>query len=110
MKKSFFLTPPPKELDQQILSFAANYLKSNRRKRIVRNLMAVAATIAIAIGVVFVSLTTVEKNNQQLLLKEQQLLAMADWSLLEQESYNLSTEVNLQPNSLTSLASMVTLR
>ena len=72
--------------------------------------MAVAATIAIAIGVVFVSLTTVEKNNQQLLLKEQQLLAMADWSLLEQESYNLSTEVNLQPNSLTSLASMVTLR
>ena len=53
------------------------------------------------------SLTTVENNNKQLLVKEQQLLAMADWSLLEQESFNLTTEVNLQPNSLASLVSMV---
>lgn len=107
MKNSLFLASPPRELDQEILSFASNYLKSNRRKRIVRNLMAIAATIAIAFGAIFVSLTTVENNNKQLLVKEQQLLAMADWSLLEQESFNLTTEVNLQPNSLASLVSMV---
>ena len=107
MKNSNFLASPPRELDQEILSFASNYLKSNRRKRIVRNSMAIAATIAIAIGAVFVSLTTVENNNKQLLVKEQQLLAMADWSLLEQESFNLTTEVNLRPNSLASLVSMV---
>jgi hypothetical protein len=108
MEKSLSLASPPAEVDQKVLSFAKNHLKSNHKKRIIRNLMAIAATVVVAIGIVFVSLTTVEEQNKDYLLKEQQLLSMTDWSLLDQESYNLSTEVNLQPNNLTSLASIVT--
>ena len=95
----------PSELDLRIL--AAGKLRQQkvlRRRRELRLLsgMAAAAALCIAAGVCLMP----ESRGEKQISKEEyaSLLAMSDWTSIEQDNYNLHSEAALGNSSVTDLA------
>ena len=96
----------PPELDLRIL--AASRLRQNsvlrhrKKLRLIYSGIAAAAAFAIAIGVTLLP----EQQNFKRISKEEyaRLADMTDWSSVEQESFNLSIELSMDPGLTAELA------
>lgn len=100
MKK--LLRPPemlereaPEALDRKILlaaSVAAARRRGVRRWRFVGALSGMAAAAALAVVTFYPQLATAPRTRPELSSRE--LLEISDWTTLEQENYNLSSQLN----------------
>lgn len=96
----------PQELDLRIL--AASRLRQNsftrqrRKLRLIFSSSAAAAALFIAFGV---SMMTEKQDFKQISREEYVRLAdMTDWDAVEQESFNLSSELSFGSSQVTELA------
>lgn len=80
----------PVELDRRILAAASRRVRRRRMRPVMWSFAAAAA--ALVVGVVFF---LPEKSAVD--YDRQELIAMADWSDVSQESYLLATDLNLAP-------------
>jgi len=89
---------PPAELNRRILAAASQQAKHNAFRqriwgRVLWTAAAAAAVVVTACGV-WLSVPEAEIPESRSALDRQELNALADWSQLEQESYNLSISMN----------------
>lgn len=89
---------PPSELNRRILAVASLHAKRNqfRKKlweRVLWSAAAAAAVVVTACGIWFYT-PEAEPSVPQGTLDRNELSALADWSQVEQESYNLSISMN----------------
>lgn len=96
----------PQDLDLRILAAAKMRRGASLRRRKLRLVLsgtAAAAAVCIAAGLSFMPQT--RQNSKNISSEEySSLMAMADWTNIEQENYNLSGEINSGSSQLAEFA------
>ena len=87
---------PPKELDRRILVAAQSASVRRRWQRRMRRVLSAAAALLLIGGGVLLAPRRAGSAAAGLRPDREQLLAMADWSNVEQDVYNLSGELNAE--------------
>ena len=96
----------PHELDLRILAASRlrqnNFIRRRKKLRLIFSSSAAAAALFIAFGV---SMMTEKQDSRQISREEYLRLAdMTDWAMVEQESFNLSSELSFGSSQVTELA------
>lgn len=90
----------PEALDRRILIAGAVAAAQHRRARLRRIFGAVsgiAAAVAIAIAAIWQmtpETKRIHRDKSAVVVSEQELLELSDWTSLEQENYNLASQLN----------------
>ena len=87
----------PPQLDAKVLSYAHEALRRKQLKRKLSWSFAAAAACLIAAGALFFPFAG---TNAPAEISHEELLAMADWSTLEQESLDLTMEISFDNDGI----------
>lgn len=87
----------PAALDAKVLSYARNSVRRKSLKRKVSWSFAVAAAAFVVAGALFFPFAGNGKSDR---ISHEELLAMADWSNLERESFDLTMEISFDGDEL----------
>ena len=90
---------PPEALDQRILlagAIAAARHRRTRKRNFIGAISGIAAAVAIAATAIWQMMPTPKRitPNPVMSISEQELLELSDWTTLEQENYNLASQLN----------------